>query len=135
MRWFRTENGLVARQLGRSDIELKEPLKEFVRLVNNGTSNLNGEIWIVRNERVVTISTNGSLTHDNASDVSTTVILPEWARPKNTHDNCYFYNEVRAGTIRASTDGSLVWFYRNETGGVNQDSTIIGACITYTVFD
>ena len=127
MRWFRTENGLVARQLGQEDIELtpKDEDETTIVLSNNGAQNMNGTVVFVRQGKVVTYSSTGVITHSaTAFPVTDVGVIPEEFRPTDDAQiNTYANNSTAVYHCRINTNGSISLNYFDDAGAVSQTNS------------
>ena len=116
MRWFRTENGLVARQLGREDFQIKDYEETTVTLSNSGAQNLTGTILFVRVGRLVTYTSDGVLSHNSGGTItSDTNEVPQNFLPTSLHNTCYSYSNF-GQNCRVLTNGAIQLVYRDENG-------------------
>lgn len=119
MRWFRTKNGLLARQLGRDDIEIEFYETYTLNLVNSGTANMNGIVRFARYGNMVVYSADAPITHDSSNaPAASDDPIPESFWPNSFMDNCYIYDATSGRSSRINNNGIFQLIYSNEGGGV-----------------
>lgn len=105
--------------------------KTTVALDNNFTS---GNAVITRINDTVSITFDSVASHSNSSVPTTSAgLVPDWARPTITIDNCCRYDSSSSYGLQVGANGNLLTFYSNETGGVNRTDTFIIMHITYVI--
>lgn len=127
MRWFRTENGLVARQLGREDFQVVEKQETILELDGDFTG---GQLKILRLGDFVTMTTDVAATHgSDAGPATSTNFLPEWARPTTNQSNVIY--DLGGTTIicRAETVGQFRASYN-----VARTDSLFPLNISFTIF-
>lgn len=124
MRWFRTESGLVARQLGREDFQVPNYEEYRLEIVNEGPQNMNGIVNFAKIGNLVVYTAEDLITHNSASSVQSVSAIPERFRPKNRLAiNCYYFTDFGLNSY-IETNGTVVIIYRDENGAaVNQGSS------------
>lgn len=103
-----------------------------VVLTNDGTSNINGTLLLTRIGNVVTVASDGLLTHgSSATPSSSTSAIPSDYIPSNASSNTYYHDTTAARTLTIYNDGSFTLLYRDDTVAPADTGSGAGVTITY----
>ena len=134
MRSFRTESGLVARQLGREDIQVRDYIEDTVNLTGGTSAYTSADVKCVRIGNAVTITGLSVFTHASAAIASSgDQLIPEEYRPTGNIYNCYFVAENTWCVILISNLGDILTIYYNNTTNTARADSFAIPSVSYII--